>query len=417
MVTRVENKVGVFHPGTQHSWQTARALQTIGQLGWYATSIFYNPQRWPYRLANYLPHRLRIKAIAEFKRFYHPDLLPELVHTAGVHEWIERVFARAGFRQVSKRVNVWGNHAFSKSVLRLMESKPVRAVWGYDTSSADVFKKAKDWGVQTILDKTIGDSRVYNSIMQEVYKQYQEFFENKNFRIPQEVIDIQDIEYTFADHIYVGSDFCGDTISDPIARPDVKKKIELLHYCFDDVFFKPVPSTPRPAGKPVRFLFLGEAGPRKGIHLLLRAFARIPVSAATLTIVGQLQIRREAFARYAAGVTVHSTVTRSEVAPFIRNCDCLVFPSYFEGAPITIYEALACGRGVIQSKNMGLDAIPLAGLALEKLDELTLYEALMHVIDRPDILNDWQANAPKLAEQFTFMRYCEAVSRSLSTVL
>jgi glycosyltransferase involved in cell wall biosynthesis len=231
------------------------------------------------------------------------------------------------------------------------------------------------------------------------------------------VIDIQDIEYTFADRIYVGSDFCGDTISDPIARPDVKKKIELLPYCFDDVFFRPVPSMPRPARNPVRFLFLGEAGPRKGIHLLLRAFSRIPVSAATLTIVGQLQIRREAFARYAAGVTVHSTVTRSEVAPFIKNCDCLVFPSYFEGSPITIYEALACGRGVIQSKNMGLDAIPLAGLALEKLDEQTLYDALMHVIDRPDILNEWQANAPKLAERFTFTRYCEAVSRCLSTVL
>jgi hypothetical protein len=66
---------------------------------------------------------------------------------------------------------------------------------------------------------------------------------------------------------------------------------------------------------------------------------------------------------------------------------------------------------------MGLDAIPLAGLALEKLDEQTLYEALMHVIDRRDILDVWQANAPKLAEQFTFARYCEAVSRSLSTVL
>jgi glycosyltransferase involved in cell wall biosynthesis len=253
--------------------------------------------------------------------------------------------------------------------------------------------------------------------MQEVYKQYKEFFENKNFRIPQKVIDIQDIEYTFADHIYVGSHFCEETISDPIARPDVKKKIKLLPYCFDDIFFKPVTPAARPAGTPVRFLFLGEAGPRKGIHLLLRAFARIPVSAATLTIVGQLQIRRDAFARYAARVIVHSTVTRSEVARFIRNCDCLVFPSYFEGSPITIYEALACGRGVIQSKNMGLDAIPCAGLALEKLDEQTLYEALMHVVDRPDILNVWQANAPKLAEQFTFGRYCESVSRSLSAVL
>jgi hypothetical protein len=36
-------KVGVFHPGTQHSWQTALAFQEAGTLAWFATSIFYDP--------------------------------------------------------------------------------------------------------------------------------------------------------------------------------------------------------------------------------------------------------------------------------------------------------------------------------------------------------------------------------------
>ena len=43
-------RIGVFHPGTQHSWQTALAFQEAGMLGWYATSAFYDPARWPYRL-------------------------------------------------------------------------------------------------------------------------------------------------------------------------------------------------------------------------------------------------------------------------------------------------------------------------------------------------------------------------------
>ena len=43
-------KVAVFHPGTQHSWQTAFALQQLGRLQWYATSIFYKPDSLPYLL-------------------------------------------------------------------------------------------------------------------------------------------------------------------------------------------------------------------------------------------------------------------------------------------------------------------------------------------------------------------------------
>lgn len=416
-MTKLARKVGVFHPGTQHSWQTARALHELGQLGWYATSIFYQPERWPYKITNYLPSSLRNKALTEFKRFYHPELSLDALRTFGLHEWVHRGLARAGYRQAAERVRIRGNRAFAKAVQKLMRVEPVSAVWGYDTSSAEVFRYAKNAGVNTVLDKTIGDWRVYNKIMQDVYNEYNEYFFNSNFKISNEVIDIQDLEYSLADKILVGSPFCGSTISSPIARPDVEKKIEVVPYCFDNIFFKRAPSRIRPAGNPVRFLFLGQAGPRKGIHLLLKAFSRIPQSAATLTIVGQLQIPNEVFSRFSERVTLHSTVARSGVASFLRDCDCLVFPSYFEGSGITVYEALACGRGVIQSKNMNLDAIPHAGLALEKLDEQTLYEALMQVIDRPDILNEWRANAPKLAEQFTFAHYRDSISNCLFNLL
>jgi len=311
-------------------------------------------------------------------------------------------------------MNFWGNRAFSKSINKLMATEKVRAVWGYDTSSADAFKHAKTLGMLTILDRTIGDPRVYNAIMQEVYEEYQEYFSDRDFRVSQKHIDIDDIEYSLADRILVGSRFCGETIANRLARPDVEHKIQVVPYCFDDVFFATDDTPPRPASQPVRFLFLGQAGPRKGIHLLLKAFARIPRSAATLTIVGQLQIPSEVFSRFADRVTLHPPVARANVAPFIRECDCLVFPSYFEGSGITVYETLACGRGVIQSTNTNVDAVPEAGLALKRLDEQTLYEALMYVIDRRDVLCQWQANAPKVAARFTFARYCEAVSSVLS---
>ncbi len=234
--------VGVFHPGTQHSWQTARALQGAGRLGWYATSIFYRADHWPYRALPYLPEKLRERLTAEFGRFYHPSLAPDVVRTFGFHEWLERGFSRAGFRRLAARVNIAGNTTFAKSVRGLMAREPVSAVWGYDTSSADVFAFAKERGIVRILDKTIGDPRVYNALMKDIYAEYKPFFSSPNFAVPQSIIDLQDREYTLADGIVVGSDFCRDTILDPLARPDLAGKIDVLPYCYDDVFFQPGPA-------------------------------------------------------------------------------------------------------------------------------------------------------------------------------
>ncbi len=188
---------------------------------------------------------------AEFGRFYHPSLAPDVVRTFGFHEWLERGFSRAGFRRLAARVNIAGNTTFAKSVCGLMAREPVAAVWGYDTSSADVFAFAKERGIVRILDKTIGDPRVYNALMKDIYAEYKPFFSSPNFAVPQSVIDLQDREYTLADGIVVGSDFCRDTILDPLARPDLAGKIDVLPYCYDDVFFQPGPpatAADQPAG-------------------------------------------------------------------------------------------------------------------------------------------------------------------------
>ena len=141
------------------------------------------------------------------------------IWTFGFHEWIERGLSRAGLRRLAAKVNIAGNEAFAKSVCGLIAREPVAAVWGYDTSSADVFAYAKQRGIVRILDKTIGDPRVYNAMMQEIYEEYKPFFSSPRFAVPQSVIDLQDREYTLADGIVVGSDFCRDTILDPRARP------------------------------------------------------------------------------------------------------------------------------------------------------------------------------------------------------
>ncbi|MBC7493030.1 MAG: hypothetical protein H7241_11405, partial [Novosphingobium sp.] len=105
-------KIAVFHPGTQHSWQTALALQQLDRLAWYATSIFYQPDRLPYRAERWLPGPLGRKLHSEFRRFSHPALDPALVRTAGLTEWIERIAMRGGMRKLAGRLDAYGNRKF-----------------------------------------------------------------------------------------------------------------------------------------------------------------------------------------------------------------------------------------------------------------------------------------------------------------
>ncbi|MCK1434942.1 glycosyltransferase family 4 protein [Bradyrhizobium sp. 15] len=408
-------RVGVFHPGTQHSWQTARALQQLGMLEWYTTSIYYQPDRWPYKATKYLPNAIRQKLISEFKRFYHPDLDSAYVRTHGAHEWMERILARAKWRGTAAWVNSMGNRSFGRELGRLIEFSKPDVVWGYDSSSKEGFEVASSLGLRRILDVTIGDPRLYNQLMSEVYEQYKEFFVSKNFLIGQDRIDRLDEEYDLASTIVVGSEFCSSSLTRKNVRPDLSEKIRILNYCFDDIFFA-LPAAPlrkRDKSEPINFLFLGQAGPRKGVHLFLKAIERIPRKAANFKIVGDLQVPVETFSRFQERVSVVNAVSRPEVKDALLEADCLIFPTYFEGAGIVLYEALACGVAVIQSKNADLAVTPETGLVLDQLTENGLYAAMMALIEDRDLLLRFQQAAPHRAEQYSFARYRSGIESIL----
>ncbi len=192
----------------------------------------------------------------------------------------------------------------------------------------------------------------------------------------------------------------------------------MLDYCFDETTFAglPVPR-PIPRDEPIRFLFLGLAIPRKGIHHALEAIARLPRTAATLTVVGRMGIPPEVFARYADRVEYRPNVPRSAVPGILANHHALVFPTHFEGAGIVLYEALAAGCALIQSDRAALAVTPQAGLLLPEPSSDALYEAMLETIENRDRLDAWRAAAQTEAARYSFPRYREGIAALLDEVL
>jgi glycosyltransferase involved in cell wall biosynthesis len=413
--TASRRKIGVFHPGTQHSWQTSRALQELDDLSWYATSIFHIPNRLPYSLVPFLPSRVREIAQGELRRFEYPKLDASLVHLFGANQWAMRICARLGWRHWADQIRFRDNVAFAKPVGRLLRNNPVRAVWGYDLSSLEVFEAAQGLGSKTILDQTIGHPRAYNAIMEDVYLAYPEFFPSSDYKLPHALIDRVDREHELADIVTVGSEFCRSTFVASKQATSTEQKVRVVEYCYEDTFFV-THFRPEKCRHPIRFLFLGQAGPRKGVHLLLKVFEKIPRSAASLTIVGDLVIPIDTFRQYSERLTYKRTVPRADVPVVMRDADCLIFPTYFEGAALVLYEALASGLGIIQSKNTGIVADRGVGLLMEELTEDELYRCVMTVVDNPALIDTWRAKATEVSTNYTFEAYKSRVRKVASDV-
>ena len=408
-------KVAVFHPGTQHSWQTALALQQLDRLAWYATSIFYQPDRFPYRLERMLPGSLGARFGREFRRFSHPSLDPALVRTSGLTEWLERIASRAGQRNLARWLDRFGNRRFVSGIAADLRSAEPFALWGYNGSSQASFEIARAVGRPCILDRTNGDFRIYNRMMAEIREDFGAWFLPTELEEPAVNIARDQREYELADTILVGSPFAAGTIREATGNPAIAAKLRVLNYCYDEALFgEQPPPAPVPRSGTVKFLFLGLVIPRKGIHHVLEAIARIPRSDAELTIVGSLKVPPKAFAPYADRVTYIPTVARADVPQIMREHHVFLLPSYFEGAGITLYEALASGSALIQSRNCAPAVTPETGIMLDRVDTDTLHAAMVAAIADRDRLDSWRAAAPAQARKYSFACYRDNIAALLA---
>ncbi len=115
----------------------------------------------------------------------------------------------------------------------------------------------------------------------------------------------------------------------------------------------------RSLGQPL-FLCPGRVDERKGTQFLLHAFGRFLARQprAHLVIAGggrgeyvQRMARLIASGGWSANVTLTGAV--ADLRPYYAACDRVVIPSLSEGIPITLQEALACGKPVVCSRLRG----------------------------------------------------------------
>lgn len=408
-------RVGVFHPGTQHSWQTALAFQEAGMLAWYATSVFYDPTRWPYKLEGCVPQQLSQRLSREFRCRHTPLLDPAKVRQFGFWEWSETLMRRLRQDGMAGYCNRKGNQAFCQQTIRLIEREPVDLLWGYDSSSLEVFQWARKRGICCVLDQTTPHPSTQNQLMLAEQERHPEFFLDSYRPHDRAWIERQDAELAEASLVVVGSDFCARTLAE---NGCAKEKLQVLPYGYDESLFPTqAPQRPSKGISGVECLFGGLVGPGKGVAYLLQAFANIPKDRARLTLVGRLAIPAATFRKFADRVRHVPQLPRREIVSFFTAVDCFVLPSLFEGSAIVLNEACGAGLGIIQSDRCG-DAVRLHqnGVVLREISVAALTEAIERIAADAGLRERWQAASWACRSERTWAQYRQKVVKLVSSI-
>ncbi len=169
------------------------------------------------------------------------------------------------------------------------------------------------------------------------------------------------------------------------------KKISIVHCGVDIKKFQRVrdPHTRK------NVLFVGRITPVKGVPLLLEAFVAVRERHpdARLTIVGDGAKRADAEQQARALglgdiVTFAGYKTQAEVAELLETSDLLVLPSFAEGVPVVLMEAMASRIPVIASRVAGVQELVRdgeTGYTVPPGDVATLSDRISHLLADPDL--------------------------------
>jgi len=167
---------------------------------------------------------------------------------------------------------------------------------------------------------------------------------------------------------------------------------------------------PWPAARPA-IVFVGRHEPRKGLGVLLEAFAGLERDA-VLWVVGEGPQTTELAARGVADVSWLGRVSEREKARRLRGATVACFPSIEgESFGVVLLEAMASGTAVVASDLTGYRHVARAGreaVLVAPGDAAALRAGLRRALDDPPGRRELVARASERAAEFSMSTLAEA---------
>ncbi len=170
-------------------------------------------------------------------------------------------------------------------------------------------------------------------------------------------------------------------------------KISIAPLGVDTDKFRPGPR--RTPGDPVNILCVGRLNAAKGLHVLITAIARLAprFPEVSLTLVGDGEERASLETLIDSlglqqRVRFAGVVNQDHILPWYRQADIFCLPSFAEGVPVVLMEAMATGLPCVTSRITGIPELiddGEDGLLVTAADAEALADALAQLIASPQL--------------------------------
>jgi len=175
-------------------------------------------------------------------------------------------------------------------------------------------------------------------------------------------------------------------------------------------------------GKPFTILCVGRLAPAKGQHILLSACAALRDwgKAFRLVVVGagpDEQSLKDAAAamRMQDLVTFTGALNQDQVRAWYRDCDVFALPSFAEGIPVVLMEAMASGIPCVTTRITGIPELirdGIDGLLVTPSDSQELADTLAILMDDEELRSELgAAGRARVAQQYDLQRNVARLGR------
>ena len=413
-MTQLLQKVVIAHPGRQHSHQTALALQEGGMLERYLTSIWYQPDRFPYSFVEWLPGWLKRPVIMELKK---RSFQPLDLHRIGTYPvwkticWItEKLAARwkvtdRHYHMLDRKFDAW----VAGKLFDLQHDLFI----GYEMASLESFLICKQKSVPCVLDLATVHWTLQRKIFDEESALGFPIVEIEPSLL-KEIERVKEQELLLADYVLAPSNH---VVKSLIHAGINEQKILQIPYGVDVSLFKPKPKYKKNGCFTV--LYTGSITGGKGIRYLLEVFKQLKLLNAELVLIGGMANGGKILSRYKEVFKYIPFLHHDDLVHYYQNADILVLPSLIEGFSQVVLEAMACGTPVIVSDHSGSnDAVRdgMDGFVVPIRELGALRERISYLYEHRQKLEEMGLNARKQAEKYSWEIYRERVRQMVTKI-
>lgn len=351
------------------------------------------------------------------RRKFDPSIEP-YTHTYPIKEIGRILSSKFGIKGLTKHekgffsIDAVYEYASRKAADSLNKKNNIAAVYAYEDGALDLFKQAKKMGIKCIYDLPIAYWETGRRLMLEEAQRLPDWAPTLagGVKDSQVKLDRKTEELALADTVVVASQF----VKDSLPSHSASKKIIFSPFGSPKTNLK----EPRKKDntKPLRVLFAGSMGQRKGLGDLFSAIKLLNTSNIQLVVMGSLLAPMKFYQNQISNFVYEPPRPHSEVLALMRTCDVFCLPSIVEGRALVMQEAMSEGLPLIITRNTGGEDLIIEGktgflVPIGSPDAIA--EKLEWFLNNTDKLQEMSMSAQLHAMDYTWEKYVDTIISEL----